>query len=252
MLKKKHLQEVLRLREVIPVSALLTVAVISIVSSISSSSPRAAAQSPELQQKLAAVKGSLAANKQALSHYSWQEQETIAVKGDVKDTRMYQVHLGPDGKPQKVEMENLPQSSGPRGGPLMRHVEKKKKGEYQEYGEQVAALAHQYAQLDPERLQQAFQQGNVTFGPAGYEVKMVITSYVKPNDQVTLMFDQQAKAIESLHIKSYLDDPKDEVTISAQYSQLPDGTNHVATMQIYGKNKDLLVTTQNSEYQKMM
>jgi hypothetical protein len=101
-------------------------------------------------------------------------------------------------------------------------------------------------------LQQAFQQGNVTFGPAGYEVKMVITGYVKPNDQVTLMFDQQAKAIESLRIKSYLDDPKDEVTISAQYSQLPDGTNHVSTMQIYGKNKDLLVTTQNSEYQKMM
>jgi hypothetical protein len=132
MLKKKHLPKILRLRQLIAVSLLLTAAFISIISSISSSSPHAAAQSPELKQKLAAVKDSLAANKQALSHYSWQEQETIALKGDVKDTKMYQVHLGPDGKPQKVEVENLPQSSGPRGGPLMRHVEKKKKGEYQE------------------------------------------------------------------------------------------------------------------------
>jgi hypothetical protein len=237
VLKKRHFPEILRVREIIPVSALLAVAVICVIFCFSSSSPRAAAQSPAVDQRLAAVKDSLAANQQALSHYSWREQETIAVKGDVKDTKVYQVNLGPDGEPRKVEIEN---------------VEKKKKEEYQEYGGQVAALARQYAQLDPERLQQAFQQGNVTFVPAGYEVKMVITSYVKPNDQVTLMFDQQAKAIESLHAKSYLDDPKDEVTVSAQYSQLPDGTNHVATMQLYGKSKDLLDTTQNSEYQKRM
>jgi hypothetical protein len=236
VLNKRHFPEILRAREIIPVSVLLAVAVICVLSCFSSSSPRAAAQSPAVDQRLAAVKDSLATNKKALSHYSWREQETIAVRGDVKDTRVYQVHLGPDGQPQKVEIEN---------------VEKKKKEEYQDYGGRVAALAHQYAQLDPERLQQAFQQGNVTFGPEGYEVKMVITSYVKPNDQVTLMFDPQAKAIESLYIKSYLDDPKDEVTISAQYSQLPDGTNHVATMQVYGKSKDLLVTTQNSEYQTM-
>jgi hypothetical protein len=32
---------------------------------------------------------------------------------------------------------------------------------------------------------------------------------------------------------------------------LPDGTNHVSTMQINGVSKNLLVTTQNSNYQKM-
>ncbi len=216
--------------------------------------PRAAAQNPQLQQRLAEVKESAARNKQALAHYSWQQQETIAVKGNVKDTKIFQVHLGPDGEPQKVEMENMPESSGGRQHGLAHHIKEKKAEEYKEYGQQIAALAQQYAQPDPERLQQAFQQGNVMLGSAGApgEVKMVITNYVKPNDKVTLIFNQQAKAIQSLDISTYLSDPKDAVNIGAQYSQLPDGTNHVATMQVKGVSKDLLVTTQNSNYQKMM
>src|SRR5215470_10451009 len=216
--------------------------------------PRAAAQNQEVQQRLAEVKQSAAMNKEALAHYSWQQQETIAIKGDVKDTKLFQVHLGPDGKPQKVETMNMPQSSGGRQHGLAHHVKEKKGEEYKEYGQQIAALAQQYAQPDPQKLQQAFQQGNVMLGSAGApgEVKMVITNYVKPNDKVTLIFNRQANAIQSLNIATYLNDPKDVVNIAAQYGQLPDGTNHVATTQTKGESKELLVTTQNSNYQKMM
>ncbi len=216
-------------------------------------SPLASAQNRELQQRLAEVKQAAAENKQALAHYAWQQQETIAVKGEVKDTKIFQVHLGPDGKPQKVEMENMPQSSGPDRG-IRGRIKEKKKEEYQVYGEQIAALAQQYAAPDPERLQQAYQQGNLMLASGGMpgEVKIIIKNYVKPNDQVTLLFNRQAKAIQSLQIQSYLADPKDAVTIAAQYSRLADGTNHVSTMQINGVSKQLLVTTQNSNYQRMM
>lgn len=216
--------------------------------------PRALAQNPELQQRLAEVKQSAAANKQALAHYSWQQQESIAIKGDVKDTKLFQVHLGPDGKPQKVETINMPQSSGGRQHGLAHHVKEKKGEEYKEYGQQIGALAQEYAQVDPQRLQQAFQQGNLVLGSAGApgEVKMVITNYLKPNDKVTLVFNQQAKAIQSLDVATYLNDPKDAVHIGAQFDRLPDGTNHVANMQIKGVSKDLLITTQNSNYQKTM
>jgi hypothetical protein len=216
--------------------------------------PRAAGQNSELQQHLSEVKQAAAQNKQALAHYSWQQQETIAIKGNVKDTKIYQVHVGPDGKPQKVEMENMPQSSGGGGGKLKRHIVEKKKEEYQDYGQQIGALAALYTTPDPERLQQAFQQGNVMLGSGGApgEVKLVIKNYIKPNDQVTLLFNQEAKAIQSLQIQSYLTDPKDAVTIAAQFSKLPDGTNHVATTQVNGVSKELQITTQNSNYQKMM
>jgi len=214
----------------------------------------AGAQNPQMQQRLAEVKESAAKNKQALAQYSWQEQQTIAIKGNVKDTKVFRVQVGPDGKPQKTEMENLPQSSGGREHGLAHHVKEKKGEEYKDYGQQIAALAQQYAQPDPERLQQAYQQGNVMLGSGGApgEVKMVITNYVKPNDKVTLTFNQQAKAIQSLDIATYLNDPKDAVNINAQFSQLPDGTNHVASMQMKGVSKDLLITAQNSNYQKAL
>jgi hypothetical protein len=214
----------------------------------------AVAQNPELQQKVAEVKQAAAENKEALSHYSWKQEQTTAIKCDVKDTKLFQVHIGPDGKAQKVELENTPSTSGGGGGRIKHHVVEKKKEEFQEYGEQIGLLAQQYALPDPERLQQAFAQGNVSLGPADIpgEVKLLINNYVKPNDKVTLVFNRQVKAIQSLQIATYLSDPSDVVNIEAQFSKLPDGTNHVATMQVHGVSKELLVTMQNSNYQKLM
>jgi len=37
------------------------------------------------------LKLAAAENKQALAHYSWQQQQTIAIKRDVKDTELFQV-----------------------------------------------------------------------------------------------------------------------------------------------------------------
>lgn len=213
----------------------------------------AAGQNPEVGQKVAEIKQAAAQNKEALAHYTWQQQQTTAIKGDVKDTKLFQVHVGPDGKPQKSELENAAVSSG-GGGPLKRHVVQKKKEEFEDYGEQIGLLAREYAQPDPERLQQAYQQGNVMLGSAGVpgEVKLVISNYFKPGDRVTMVFNQQAKAIQRLDVATYLNDPSDAVNIGAEFSQLPDGTNHVSTMQVNGVSKELLVTMQNSDYQKIM
>jgi hypothetical protein len=208
------------------------------------------AQSPELQQRLAEIKQASAANKQALAHYTWQEQQTISIKGDVKKQQVFQVRIGPDGQQEKTEIGGS-QAAPPSGGRLKQHVVAKKTSEFKDYGEQIADLAKQYTQPDPGKLQEAFQSGNVSLqsgGGAG-EVTLIIKNYIKPNDSVTLVFDRQQKAIQSVHVSTYLDDPKDAVTIAAQFSKLPDGTNHVASTQVNGVSKQLTVVTQNSTYQ---
>jgi len=211
------------------------------------------AQDPNLQQKVTQVKESMAANKQALSHYTWQEQQTVSIKGEVKKQQMFQVQNGPDGKPQKTLIGPPPEQQEPSGGRLKRHVVEKKKEEYKDYGQQIAELAQSYAQPEPGRLQQAFAQGNAMLGSAGApgEIKLVIHNYVKPNDTVTMTFNTADKAIQSLQIASYMDDPKDAVNISAQFARLPDGTNHVSNMLVNGVSKELTVNTQNSNYQKL-
>jgi hypothetical protein len=47
----------------------------------------AGGQNQQVDEKLTTVKQSIAANKQALAQYTWQEQETISIKGEVKDTK---------------------------------------------------------------------------------------------------------------------------------------------------------------------
>jgi hypothetical protein len=210
----------------------------------------AVAQSPELRARFAEIKQASAANKQALSHYTWQESQTISIKGEVKKQQLFQVSVGPNGQQQKTEINAAPPAE-PSGGRLKRHVVAKKTAEYQDYGQQIAGLARQYTQPDPVRLQQAYQQGNVSLqlgGPEG-QVTLIIKNYVKPNDSVTIVFSRQQKAILSVQVSSYLDDPKDAVTISAQFAKLPNGINHVASTQINGASKQLTIVTQNMNYQ---
>src|SRR5260370_6956859 len=66
------------------------------------------AQNPALQEKLADIKKSSAANKQALARYTWLEQQTISLKGEVKKTQQFQVRIGPDGQQQKTELNPQP------------------------------------------------------------------------------------------------------------------------------------------------
>ena len=128
-----------------------------------------------------------------------------------------------------------------------------KKEEFKEYAEQIGALAQSYAKPDPEKLQAAFQQGNVKMGEAAIpgQVALTITNYIKPNDSMIISIDKEAKAIASVQIASYLDKPDDAVKIAIQFAKLPDGTNHISTMKIDGESKQLTVAIQNSEYKKM-
>jgi hypothetical protein len=209
----------------------------------------AMAQNAALQERLAQVKTASAANKKALSHYNWQESVTTSIKGEVKKQQLFLVSVGPDGQQQKSEINAQPDQAG--GGPLKRHIVAKKKAEYKEYGEQIADLARQYTQPDPDRLQQAYQQGNISMQLGGGEstITLTIKNYIKPNDSMTLVFNKQNKAIQSVRVASYLDNPADAVTIAAQFAKLPDGTNHVSGTQINGASKQLTVVTQNSNYQ---
>jgi hypothetical protein len=210
------------------------------------------AQSPELPQRVADVKEAAARNKQALASYSWNELVTISLKGEQKKQEHFQVRLGPDGKPQKTSMDPPDEAAAPSGGRLRQHVVAKKTDEYKEYAEQMKALAQQYVPPDGELLQKAYAQGNITLGPTGgapNQIQLVIHNYLKPQDSMTLVFDKTQKALLSIQIASYMEDPKDVMNLTVQFSRLPDGTNHVASLVINGVSKQLNIATQNSNYQ---
>ncbi len=103
----------------------------------------AMAQGQQLEEKLMVLKQNQATNKQKLSQYTWQETETISVKGSVKDTKVYQVQMGPDGKPQKTEISNQQAQQSGRDGRLKKRAVEHVTDEYQQYGQSIGALAKQ-------------------------------------------------------------------------------------------------------------
>ena len=68
---------------------------------------------------------------------------------------------------------------------------------------------------------------------------------------MTLVFDKTQKALLRVQIASYMDDPKDAMNLTVQFSRLSDGTNHISNIVIDGVSKQLNVAIQNSNYQHL-
>lgn len=207
------------------------------------------AQNGELQQKLAAVKQAAAENKQRLHQYQWTETTQLTLKGDPKPSSQKLCQYGPDGQVQKTPIGPPPEQ--PSGGRLKQRVIAKKKEEMKDYMEDVKGVLSMYVPPDPQRMQQAFEAGKVSLNPAGGVVNLIFTDYAQPGDRMTLTFDTGSKKIVSLNVNTYMGQEKDAVTLQVQMASLPDGTNYAERTVLNATAKELVVTTTNSNYQKL-
>lgn len=204
----------------------------------------------EMQQKLAAVKQSVAANQQRLHQYQWVETQQITLKGEPKPSKQFLCSYGPDGQVQKVPVGEQQQQQ-PSGGRLKQRVVEKKKEEMQDYMQDVKSVIGMYVPPNPQKMQAAFQAHNVSLVPGGGLVQLVFKNYAQPGDQMTISFEPQAKKVQSLNVETYMGQAKDAVTLAVQFASLPDGTNYAQQTVLDAKAKQLQVTTTNAQYNKL-
>jgi hypothetical protein len=118
-----------------------------------------------MEQKVMAIKQAQETNKQKLSSTRGTRPKPSASKGTTR--KVYRVQLV-NGQQQKTLLNGQKAaSSGGREGRVKEHVIEKKTGEYQQYGQQIGALAKQYTTANPEALMQAKQAGNISIQPGG-------------------------------------------------------------------------------------
>ena len=206
-------------------------------------------QNPELQEKLAAVRKAAAENKQRLLQYQWIETTQLTLKGDEKPPRQSSCRYGPDGQVEKTPIG--PPAEPPSGGRLKERIIEKKKEEMKDYMQDVKTVLAMYVPPDPQRMQQAFQAGNMSLNPVPGAVNLVFTNYAQPGDKMTVTFDTGAKKITALDVNTYMGEEKDKVSLKVQMSSLPDGTNYASQTVLTASQKELTVTTTNSDYQKL-
>ena len=206
-------------------------------------------QKSDLQQRFAAVQQAIAENKQNLQQYQWIETTQLTLKEDAKPPTQSLCRYGPDGQVQKTPIGPPPEE--PSGGRVKEKIIAKKKEETKDYMGDVKALLSLYVPPDPQKMQKAYQAGKVSLNPAGGAVNLIFKDYALPGDQMTLTFDAAARKISSLNINTYMEEPKNAVTLQVQMASLPDGTNYVQQTVLNAAAKQLVVTTTNSKYQKL-
>jgi hypothetical protein len=203
-----------------------------------------------LQQKVAAIKESMAQNQASLRQYTWTAHTEISVKGEVKNQKDESCKYGPDGKVVKT-LTSAPPPEKQMGRAKKRIVEKKV-GEMKEYMERAGALIQHYVPPSPENLTAAFKAGKADLSKnEAQAVQLQFKDYYKPGDAMTLEFDPAAKKLRKLSVNSFLDEEKDKVTLDVGFQSLPDGTNYVADTLLRADAKQIAVKIQNLDYKKV-
>jgi hypothetical protein len=203
----------------------------------------------DLQAKLAEVKQSVAANQQKLHQYQWIETTQLTLNGDAKPSSQSMCRYGPDGTVQKTQISAPPPP--PSGGRLKQKVIANKTDQMQQYMGGVKSVIGMYVPPDPQKMQAAFQAQKVTMNSTvgSGTAQLVFKDYAQPGDQMTVTFNSATKRVTALNVNTYMDDPKDVVTLAVTFASLPDGTNYVVQNVLNATAKKLVVTTTSSNYQ---
>ncbi len=207
------------------------------------------AQNPEVQQRVAALKESVARDQQTIRQYEWIETTVISLKGEEKSREQKQCYYGAEGSLQKVDVSESPQDKK-RG--LRGRIIEKKKAELTDYMKQAVALVKTYVPPDPARIQAVKDAGNasVDLPGAGKGARVNLRNYAKPGDVLSVEVNPASNRVMGLTVATYLDDPKDAVTLNVRFSSLQDGTGYPATEVLVAKAKNLTVNVTNSGYRK--
>jgi hypothetical protein len=205
---------------------------------------------PTPQERVAMLKQWLQASQMQLRSYEWIETTIVALDGEEKTRSQNTCYYGADGKVQKVPIaNNAPPPSAPRG-PLRKKVAENKKEELTDYMKSAVALVQSYVPPDPNRLQQAVNNG--AFGmlmlEPGRRGQLQFGNYLKNGDRFSVDVELPTNRLLGMHVSSYLDTPEDAVQLDVTMGVLPDGTIYTSKTQLAAPAEDMVVTVENSGY----
>jgi hypothetical protein len=203
------------------------------------------------QDKVAALKQSLAANEKLQRQYRWVETTVISMKGEEKSRIQKQCFYGPDGKVQKQQLTAPPPAEEAPGG-LKGKIVAKKKAEISATMKQAVALVQSYVPPDPQRIQSVKAAGNLAMSPTGPDsMRLDLRNYVKSGDTLSLGLDTARYALQTVSVKSYLEKEKDEVTLDVTFARLRDGLSYPGNIVLSVPEQKIQVVIQNSNYQRV-
>jgi len=208
------------------------------------------AQQPAAQERVVALKASLAASQVVLKQYEWVETTVVSLKGEEKSRQMNRCYHGADGKVQKIPLTTPPPAQKKRG--LRGKIIESKKEELTDYMKSAVALVKDYAPPQPVLIQKAKDAGKVTIQPLpGQKARLNFTDYLKPGDSLSLELDLASNRPLSMQVSTYLDSKADAVTLDVRFNTLDNNATYAANVTLNAPAQNVRVNVENSGYRRM-
>jgi hypothetical protein len=201
--------------------------------------------------RVAAIKASLGTSQAVLKQYEWVETTVVSYKGEQKSRKQERCYHGADGGLTKVPLAAPPPPEKKRG--LRGKIAENKKEEMTDYMQQAVALVKTYVPPNPLKIQAAKDAGRVSVDilEPGKRVRVNFRDYEKQGDTLGVEVDVTNNRLLGLTVKTYLDGPKDAVSLAAKMGTLNDGTTYAAAITLDAPAKKINVAVDNSGYRKM-
>jgi hypothetical protein len=209
----------------------------------------ASAQQPTPQERVVALKASLAASEAILKQYEWVETTTVTLKGEQKSQQMKRCYYGADGKVQKIPLTTPPPQEKKRG--LRGKIAESKKEEMTDYMKSAVALVKEYIPPQPVLIQRAKDAGKVSVSPLpDQRARLTFTDYIKAGDSLALDVDLAGNRPVEAKVATYLDSKDDAVTLDVRFGALDNNATYASRVALTATTKDLTVTLENSGYRQ--
>jgi hypothetical protein len=210
----------------------------------------AQAPQPSVQERVGALKATLAASQASLRQYEWIETTVVSLKGEEKSRKQQRCYYGADGTLQKVVVDATPPSTAKRG--LRGKVMANTTAELTDYMQNAVSLVKTYVPPDPAKIQAVKDAGKITIDvlEPGKRARINFRDYQKAGDNLGVEIDLANNRVLRVKVSTYLDSAQDIVALNALMSQLNDGTAYTSDITLNAQAKNLTVTVQNTGYHK--
>jgi Short C-terminal domain len=188
------------------------------------------------------------ANARLMQEYSWQSRTELIENGVVKDMRLEQVQYGPDGRLQRI-MLNEQGASLPFGF-IRRAIAEDKRKQMETYLKGLRSLLDQYTLPTAGKVLDFMDKASTTLADDGRMILMNGSSVVVPGDSFSVWTEAATRQTRKIQVDTFFQG--DGVNLTATFKTLRSGLTHVNYAEVVIPAKSLSVQVQNFDYDRTM
>ena len=205
-------------------------------------------QSNEIQDGIAIIKKNLSDSKESIKKYEWIETTTTFVDGEQKSVKQNQCYYSVDGQLTKVATGATTVEK--KKGGLRGKIAENKKEEMKEYIEAALKKIKGYIPPQAEKIQKIYADGKVGIQilEPGKKFRFDFPNYLEAGDKLSISLDKEHKLLKAYEINTFVEGPKDPVSLSIVLNTLPDGTTYASEIAFNSAAEKVKIVMKNSGF----